>query len=269
MTLKQIDGHFLFLGSGGSMGIPVIGCHCPVCESDSPFNKRLRPSGLLTINNKKILIDCGPDIRLQALRYHIDSLDGLLLTHAHHDHTAGIDELRVYYMRSHTPLPCLLSKATSIDVATRFPYIFNRSGTENLTARIDLQIFDKVHGEADFLGIKIQYVTFEQAGMLVNGFRIGNFAYLSDIRYYSDAIFDHLQGVDILVISALRMTPSPFHLSVDEAIAFSQRVGVKNTWLTHIAHDLDHDKTNAYLPSNVRMAYDGLSLNFTADIIGE
>lgn len=256
-----MNGHFLFLGSGGSMGIPIIGCHCPVCTSLSPCNKRLRPSGLLTVNNKKILIDCGPDFRSQALCYHIDSLDGLIMTHAHHDHTAGIDELRIYYMRNKIPLPCLASVATADDIRTRFPYIFFKN-SEKVTARILMQELEGREGLVDFMGLQFRYVTFEQAGMLVNGYCLGNFAYISDIKNYSESIFDHLQGIEVLVISALSMATSHFHLSVDEAVAFAARVGAKETWLTHIGHDLDHEATNAYLPSNVRMAYDGLELNF-------
>lgn len=248
------------------MGIPVIGCHCPVCTSDSPCNHRMRPSGLITINNKKLLIDCGPDFHWQALQHHIDKLDGLLLTHAHHDHIAGIDELRIYYMRSKTPLPCLLSKPTATELTSRYRYIFEDEGQEGkLTARLDLQILEGVHGQVNFQGINIGYVSYEQAGMRVNGFRFGNFAYLSDIRHYPEAIFEHLIGVDTLVLSALRFTPSPMHFSVDEAIAFAKRVGAQQTWLTHIAHELDHEEANAYLPSNIRMAYDGLELTFSIE----
>jgi phosphoribosyl 1,2-cyclic phosphate phosphodiesterase len=263
----KIPGHFLFLGTGGSMGIPVIGCHCRVCTSDSPCNQRLRPSGLVTIENKKLLIDCGPDFRLQALRHHLDTLDGLLLTHAHHDHIAGIDELRIYYMRSKTPLPCLLSNKTAADLRARYSYIFDTANDLNkLTSRLALQEIVHPQGMTTFEGIPIGYMTYEQGGMLVNGFRFGNFAYVSDIRHYPENIFESLKGVEILVLSALRHTPSYFHFSIDEAIAFAKRAGAKQTWLTHIAHDLEHEETNAYLPSNVRMAYDGLELNFHIDI---
>jgi phosphoribosyl 1,2-cyclic phosphate phosphodiesterase len=259
-----LTGKFLFLGSGGSMGIPVIGCQCRVCRSDSPCNKRLRPSGLITIEDKKLLIDCGPDFRLQALHYHIDTLDGVLFTHAHHDHTAGIDELRVYYMNSKKLLPCLLSKQTAQELKIRYNYIFEESNDPQiLKTKIDLKLLEGgAHGNTTLCGIPIEYVTFEQAGMLVNGFRLGDFAYLSDISHFSEEIFTHLQGLNNLVISALRFTPSPFHLSVDQAIAFSKRCGAGQTWFTHISHDLDHEETNGLLPLNVHMAYDGLELNF-------
>lgn len=265
--MTQAAGHFLFLGTGGSMGIPVIGCHCPVCSSESPCNQRLRPSGLLTIGNKKLLIDCGPDFRIQALRHHLDTLDGIIITHAHHDHIAGIDELRVYSMHRKVSLPCLLSKETADDLKIRYHYIFQEKALPNkLLPQMSLQVLDKTHGQTVFQGIKIHYMSYHQAGMQVNGFRFGNFAYVSDIRHYQERIFKDLHGIETLVLSALRYTQSDFHFSIDEAITFANRVGAKHTWLTHIAHELEHEATNAYLPHNIRMAYDGLELTFQAEI---
>lgn len=261
-----MNGHFLFLGTGASMGIPVIGCRCPVCRSDSPCNKRTRPSGLITVDKQKILIDVGPDFRYQALTHHIDHIDGVFLTHAHHDHTASLDELRVFYMRSKHVLPCLLSQETALDIQTRYAYIFgDPDHPEKLISRISLQVLPGDRGETSFLGLKVSYFTYEQAKMKVTGFRLGNFAYVSDIRTYPESIFDDLKGVQVLVISALRFEPSPFHLGIDEAVDFSRRMGASSTWLTHIAHELDHEATNAYLPPNVRMAYDGLEIYFKID----
>lgn len=264
-NLTEITGQFTFLGTGGSMGIPVIGCKCKICHSDSPCNHRLRPSGLITINGKNILIDCGPDFREQALKYHLDHLDGLIITHAHHDHIAGVDELRVYFMHHKKSLPCLLSPATAGELLTRYSYIFQEHAeAQKLTTKISLQILpEEPHGTTIFENIPIQFISYEQAGMIVNGLRFGDFAYLTDIRNYSEEIFDHLIGVKTLVVSALRFEPaSPFHFTVDEAVAFSQKIGATHTWLTHIAHDLDHEETNSYLPANVRMAYDGLEIHF-------
>jgi len=259
-------GIFLFLGSGASMGIPVIGCKCAVCISESPCNHRLRPSGLLTVGGRKFLFDCGPDFRLQAIQHKIDRLDGILLTHAHHDHTAGLDEVRVYYMREKKAIPCLLSPSTAADIQMRYPYIFGEPGhAHKLIPRMALQELKDVQGEVVFEKLRIQYVTYEQGGMPVNGFRLGNFAYISDIRHYPESLFEALSGVEVLVLSALRMEPTPFHFSIDEAVAFSERVGAAHTWLTHIAHELDHEATNARLPPNVRMAYDGLELDVLID----
>ncbi len=252
-----------FLGTGGSMGIPVIGCDCSVCTSSDPNNKRQRTSALLTVGDKKILIDCGPDFHAQALHFHINTLDGVILTHAHNDHTAGLDELRVYHMRSHKPLPLLLSQATYDDIKQRFNYIFTKEDTfYKLTSKFEIKLLSDERGKVEFLGIPLSYLTYEQARMKVNGFRFGNLAYITDIRDYPETIFADLKGVETLVLSSLRFTPSPLHLSLDEAVEFAQRAGARKTWLMHIAHELDHERSNAYLPENIKLAYDGLLVNF-------
>lgn len=265
--MSNHKGNFLFLGTSASMGVPVIGCHCSVCNSESPCNQRTRPSGLITVGQKRLLIDCGPDFRTQALHHKIEHIDGLLLTHTHHDHVAGIDELRAFYMKHKEPMPCLLSKESAGDLKRRFHYLFDEDVTlpNKLTARIALSLLDGHRGNTEFQGIKITYVTYEQAGMLVNGYRFGNFAYISDISKYPESIFDDLKGVEMLVISALRQTHSALHFSVGQAIEFSQRLKATQTWLTHISHELDHEETNASLPANVRMAYDGLELHFRGE----
>lgn len=249
-----MPGRFLFLGSGGSMGVPVIACTCAVCTSNSPSNKRLRSSGLLQVGGKTILIDAGPDFREQALKYHVNHLDGILLTHTHFDHIGGIDDLRVYYFMLHQRLPCLLSQETFDELKIRYHYLMD--------TQLDFQILKDDFGKVDFQGIPLCYFSYSQAGMKVTGYRVGTFAYVSDIRKYSDEVLEALQGVEILVLSALRFSASEMHFSVDEAIAFARKVGAKKTWLTHIAHDLDHEKTNELLPPDIRMGYDGLEITF-------
>ncbi len=256
-----MNGRFLFLGTGGSMGVPAIACSCEVCRSESPYNQRSRPGYLLTINDRKIFIDASQDIRDQVLRHHIMSIDGVILTHAHHDHTAGVDDLRAFYAVKQAPLSLLLSEATFSELKKRFAYIFcPEEEGPSLIPRFNIQFFGKAEGMVEFLGIQIHYFTFHQAGMAVNGFRIGNFAFLSDIREYPESIFDILKGVDTLVVSALRFTPSHLHFTVDEAVAFTNKVGAKRAYLTHLAHDLDYERTNAYLPEHIRLAYDGLEI---------
>lgn len=258
--MKQ--GKLLFLGSGGSMGIPVIGCDCEVCKSPSPKNNRLRPSALITLNDKKILIDTGPDLRQQALRYNINNIDAAIITHVHNDHTAGFDEVRVFYMRHKKVLPCLASKFTADDLKNRFAYIFENTDKEKLVPKIDFKILESDRGVVDFLGYSIGYVTFEQAGIPVNGFRFGNLGFISDIRKYPETIFEDFHGIDQLVLSSLRQEYSPLHFNIDEAIEFAQKMGAKQTWLTHIAHEVDHEKTNALLPEGFQLAYDGLEISF-------
>jgi phosphoribosyl 1,2-cyclic phosphate phosphodiesterase len=247
------------------MGIPVIGCPCAVCHSSDEHNKRMRPSVLLSIQGKTLLIDCGPDFRQQALTFKINHLDGVLFTHAHHDHTASIDELRVYNLYNRAPVPCLLSQETSRHIQQRFSYLFNPNASGQLTSKLDFQLLLSTRGTLNFLGLDIGYMTYEQGGMSVNGFRVGSMAYVTDIKHYPKSIFEDLKDLDILIVSALRFSSSPLHLSVDEAVDFARQCGAKQTWLTHIAHDLDHQHTTSYLPSNVRVAYDGLRLPLTGE----
>jgi phosphoribosyl 1,2-cyclic phosphate phosphodiesterase len=256
-----MQGKLLFLGTGGSLGIPMIGCDCDVCQSPSPFNKRLRSSALIEIKSKRILIDAGPDFRTQALNYRIDSLSGVLLTHAHADHIGGLDDLRAYYFLNKQKIPCLLSQETFEEVKLRYHYMLAplKSG-KSVSAQIDFKLFEEDFGEAEIGGIKFRYLSYLQSGMKVTGFRFGNLAYVSDIRQYSDRVFDVLQGVDTLILSALRNAPSVMHFSIEEAIAFARRTRAKKTYLTHVAHELEHAAANALLPPDVAMSYDGLSI---------
>lgn len=259
----ETEARLLFLGTGGSMGIPVIGCSCAVCRSSEPRNHRLRPSALIQWAGKNILIDAGPDLRTQALKYKIEHLEGVIFTHAHHDHVAGIDDLRVFYMWSGAPIPCLLSHYTAADLKKRYSYIFQKhEGPKKLLPKVILQEFADERGEVSFEGLDYKYFTYEQGGMPVNGFRVGNLAYVSDIRHYPDTIFADCSGVEVLVLSALRHESSPLHFSIREAVAFSEKVLAKQTWLTHIAHEVDHPITDKELPPTVRLAYDGLSIPF-------
>lgn len=256
-------GRFLFLGTSASAGIPVIGCKCAVCTSPSPYNQRLRPSGLIRIGGKNLLLDVGPDFRQQALKYKIDVLDGLLLTHTHYDHIAGVDELRVFYLRCKKPLPCLLSRESFEELRSRYHYLFQPIGeVPTLSAQLEFQILEEDLGSTEFLGVKLDYMSYFQGGVKVNGFRIGDFAYVSDIREYDDSVFLALKGVKKLVLSALREAPSPLHLSLDEAVAFAQKVGAKETRLTHVSHAVDHEIINQKLPPTVQIGYDGLEMEF-------
>lgn len=253
-------GTFLFLGTSASAGVPVIGCKCKVCTSTAPKNKRLRPSGLVQVGGKSLLIDVGPDFRTQALQHNIDHLDGLLLTHTHYDHIAGVDELRIFNTRQKKPFPCLLSKESFEELQKRYYYFFN---TDGWSTKLDFSVLDSDVGRTEFLGVPVSYCTYSQGGMKVTGFRFGDFAYISDIRKYDESIFRSLEGVQTLVLSALRPEPNPFHLSFDEAIAFAKKVGARETWITHLGHFLDHDQGEALLPPSIKIAYDGLKLEFT------
>jgi phosphoribosyl 1,2-cyclic phosphate phosphodiesterase len=262
----QKNGSFLFLGTGASAGVPIIGCTCPVCQSTDSRNQRLRPSGVLKMKEKALLIDIGPDFRQQALKHKIFHLDGLILTHTHFDHIAGIDELRVLNFRQKKAFPCLLSRESLLDLHTRYGYLFKKSAEKTThAAELDCQVLPQREGSIEFCGVNIGYTSYLQGGMLVNGFRLGRFAYISDIREFDETIFSFLDGVEQLVLSALRVEPSSVHFSLDEAVSFSKKVGAHQTWLTHLSHALDHETSNRLLPSNVQLGYDGLEISFQMD----
>lgn len=253
----------LFLGTGSSGGVPLIGCDCSVCTSTSPYNKRLRPSVLLKFGGKNILVDPGPDFREQALKFKIKHIDAVIITHAHYDHIGGLDDLRIFYFIQKKPIHCMLSKSTYEEIRIRYFYQFLEPKKHN-SQTVKFEYFTLPHerGEVDFHGLHIKYLTYYQGDMPVMGLRIGNLAYISDINLYNESIFEDLKGVETLVVSGLRHTPSPVHFSVEDAVKFSQKVGAKKTYLNHIDHELDHEKENRKLPSNIQLSYDGLELEF-------
>lgn len=258
-----MKGQLLFLGCGSSSGCPLIGCKCEVCKSKDPRNIRLRPSVLIAIDEKKILVDTSPDLRAQALQFNMTHVDGVLLTHTHYDHIAGIDELRIFYLMNRQALPVLLSQTTLSELKHRYHYLFRtRSQETTLSAQLDFKVLEGKRGEIEFLNLKVGFFTYSQGGMEVTGFRFGRLAYVSDLSKYEETIFDDLKGVETLIVSALQKAPSYMHLSVEQAIAFSQRVGAKETYLMHLSHDLDYEKTTATLPPGVHLAYDGLRIDF-------
>lgn len=256
-----MQNRLLFLGTGASSGVPVIGCSCAVCSSPSPFNKRLRPSALIDWEGKRFLIDAGPDFRLQALKYQINRLDGIILTHSHFDHIGGLDELRAFNFLQKSSLPCLLSIETFDELKVRYHYLMQPpEDGRSICAELNFHILDRDFGQMKFLGVDWRYVSYTQGSVKVNGLRLPTVAYISDIRSYTRQVIDDIAGVDTLILSALRYTPSEMHLTIDEAVAFAREVGAKKTWLTHIAHDLDHDETNKKLPKDIRLSYDGLEI---------
>ncbi len=245
---------FVFLGTGASAGVPVIGCRCPVCLSKSFGNVRLRSSGLLEVGSKRFVIDTGPDFREQALKENIDHLDGVLLTHTHFDHIAGIDDLRIYFARSQKPMPCLLSQESRQNLRERYAYLENQFA---------FQVIEEENGRVEFEGMFLQTMSYRQGKMGVVGYRFGDFAYVSDIRVYDEAIFKYLSGLSVLVLSALCFGTSHAHLTVEEAIEFSKRAKAQKTYLTHTSHLIDYESANRHLPPEIRIGYDGLRIPFT------
>lgn len=262
-----MKGTFTFLGTGASMGVPLIGCKCPVCSSKDPKDKRLRPSGLIQIGDKNILIDVGPDFRIQALQYGIETLDGVFITHIHADHVAGVDDLRIFYFKTQKKLDCFLSKETFEDLKVRYSYLFRPiNSVPTVSAQLNINLLEEEYGTFSFLDHNFHYVSYSQGGVKVNGFRIGDLAYISDIKDYDREIFKQLKGVNTLILSAVGNGGSKVHLSLQDAVAFADKVGAKKAYFTHLSHHFLHEKINSELPENRQLAYDGQRIEFSEEL---
>ena len=261
MEKLKAESYLLFLGTGSSTGVPVIGCTCDTCKSDDPKNQRLRTSALLNLHGKKMLLDAGPDIRCQALKYHINAIDALFLTHTHYDHVGGVEELRIFNFLQKNKMPCFLSQASMDSFKRLFYYHFNeKSQFTNYTAEFEFKVLDNVKGSFEALGNHFTYFGYTQGGMDVLGVRVGNLAYVTDIKEYPETIFDHLQGLDTLVVSAQRFGRSAIQFSFDEACEFALRVNAKSTYFTHLSHEIEHQHGEALLRQGMHLAYDGLKI---------
>jgi phosphoribosyl 1,2-cyclic phosphate phosphodiesterase len=254
-----------FLGTGTSMGVPTLACGCAVCTSADAHDRRLRPSIAIrwresAVAERIVVIDTGPDFREQALRASLPRVDAVFYTHAHADHIMGMDDLRPFSFvafREGGPIPLYADADTGAVLERVFDYTFSPTATYPTRAKVELRLpgeHNKVHG-ADFIPVPLLH-----GAMRICGYRMGNAAYLTDVSTIPEASFPLLRGVEVLIVSALRHEPHPSHATVNQAVAWATRVGARETWLTHIAHDLGHEETNRMLPPSVRMAYDGLTV---------
>jgi phosphoribosyl 1,2-cyclic phosphate phosphodiesterase len=247
------------LGSGTSMGVPTIGCDCRVCTSADPRDRRTRPSVMLQYGGNVVLIDTTPDFREQAIRERITRLDAVLYTHSHADHILGLDDIRPLSFRREGGIP-LFAHAHTIPTLTRmFQYIFENNYKFGGIAKVAL---NEITGPFELFGVRVQPVPIIHGEQEIHGYRIGSMAYLTDHSGIPDASMDMLRGLDVLFLDALRHRPHPTHSTVENSVRLAEELKARQTFLTHICHDLPHEETNAALPPNVKLAYDGLSLEF-------
>jgi phosphoribosyl 1,2-cyclic phosphate phosphodiesterase len=254
------------------MGVPTLGCPCGVCNSRDPHDRRLRPSVLLRWMDpaagsggaeRIVVIDTGPDFREQALRERLTHVDAVFYTHAHADHILGMDDLRPLSFiaeRRGGPIPLFADAKTAKIMEQVFEYTFSPEATYPTRARVhlvSLEASNTVHG------VEFVHIPLLHGELPISGFRFGNTAYMTDVSKIPERSFALLEGVEVLVLSALRHLPHPSHATLEQSVAWAERIGARQTWFTHIAHDLGHKETNRTLPENVQLAFDGLSVPVT------
>lgn len=244
-----------FLGTGTSTGVPQIGCKCKVCTSNNLKDSRLRASVMITDENTQLIIDCGPDLRQQLLRHNVDYLSGILITHEHYDHIGGLDDIR--------PLgdaQVYGEKKVLETIRRNMPYCF---GENKYPGAPLINLNEITENEFFIKNLKIIPIRIMHARLPILGFRIGDVAYLTDVKTIEDKSIKQLQNLKVLIINALRPAKHIAHLSLDEALEIAERIGATETYFTHMSHDMGlHEDVNRSLPDYIQLAYDGLTLEF-------
>lgn len=249
-----------FLGTGTSQGIPVIGSKHEVCLSKDPKDKRLRVSALMSWDDYNFVIDCGPDFRYQMLRENVSKVDGILITHEHSDHTAGLDDIRPFNFR-HGTMPFYADKRVFKSLRERFAYIFATENKYPGAPSIEAIEIDKNTPFA-IGGKKVIPIEAMHDKLPVLGFRVEDFTYLTDVKTISDEEIEKVKGTKVLVVNALREEPHYSHFNVTEALEFVEKIKPEKTYFTHISHIMGfHEEVEKKLPKNVHLAYDTLKIN--------
>ena len=247
-----------FLGTGTSQGVPVIACDCNVCLSADPLDKRLRTSVLLETDEKTLIIDAGPDFRQQMLREHVTKLDAILLTHEHKDHIAGLDDVRAFNYKSQDAIDIYSEERVQKVIKKEFSYVFSEYQYPGIPK---MRLNPIPEHSFNIKNIPIIPVRVFHYRLPVYGFRIGNFAYITDANYIPEESKELLYGVKYLVINALRKEKHISHFSLREAIDFIREISPKKAFITHISHQMGlHNEVSNELPPEIMLAYDGLSL---------
>jgi phosphoribosyl 1,2-cyclic phosphate phosphodiesterase len=257
------DVELLFLGSGTSAGVPMIGCHCAVCTSPDPHDKRTRTSVVISYNSPaggtptRVLVDTTPELRLQAVRNGVDRIDAVVFTHGHADHVMGLDDVRRFNAIKGGPLDVWADEPTQDILLRSFGYAFREPEPEMKVFRPHLEL-RSITGPFDIGGVTWTPIPLMHGDMPVLGFRVGKLAYCTDVSFIPPTSYPLLEGLDVLVLDALQRKRHITHFSLEQAMDEAKKIRAKRTLFTHIAHGLGHAETNAELPADIRLAYDGL-----------
>ena len=251
-----------FLGTGTSFGVPQVGCHCAVCHSEDPRDRRTRSGALVEHGGRTLLIDTSPELRLQLVAAGVERVDGVLYTHEHADHLNGIDDLRIFSVRNRAPLTCYGPAETLARVREGFRYIFDQDvHAYEGTSKPLLELSPLEPGVAvEIAGIPVLPLAFEHGWLRVFGYRFGPIAYITDVKAVPPEAHAALRGLKVLVLNSLWWRPHPTHLSIGEAIETARALGAERTYLTHLTHETAHAELARQLPEGVFPAYDGLSI---------
>lgn len=254
---------FTFLGTGTSVGVPMIGCECAVCRSPNPRNQRYRCGILIRTPQGNILIDTPPELRLQLLRENVRILHAALFTHYHADHLFGLDDLRPLARILDRSIPLYCTGEVEGKIRTAFAYAFGPEADSLPAGMIPKLVFERIDREPFFvLDECIVPIPLIHAHFDVRGFRIGDVAYCTDVSEIPRESWPRLQGLRVLVLDALRLQPHPAHFGLEQALDVIRQFAPERAYLTHMSHELEHEATNRLLPPNVQLAYDGLSFDF-------
>ena len=248
-----------FLGTGTSHGVPMIGCDCATCRSSDPHDTRLRPSIYVESADAGVLVDAGPDLRIQALRHNVRRVDAILFTHGHADHILGLDDVRRFNAIMQRPMPCYGDAQTLEDIRRTFHYVFDPETPKG--GGLPALELTRVAGTVHVNDLAAEPVPLWHGTRPILGYRFERFAYLTDCSRLDHAAWRLLEDLDVLVLDALRVRPHPTHFSLDEAVDVATQIGAARTFFTHMCHDLAHEPTNARLPRGMALAHDGLVLD--------
>lgn len=259
MNMAHLVGKLLFLGTGTSVGVPVVGCSCPTCTSSDPRNQRMRTSVVLGLPGGTLLIDTTPDLRSQLLRERIGRVDAILYTHDHVDHVYGLDDVRPICFQAGRPIPVLCEERVERRIRRAFDYAFEPLPVPGGgVPKIEFERISTTPFEV--LGTTVVPLRLRHGVFDVLGFRFGSLAYCTDTNLIPDETWPLLEGVDTLVLDCLRPSRHPTHFSLEEALAVADRVHARRTLFVHMSHDIEHAAVSAKLPAGVELAYDGLAV---------